>query len=136
MKASGAQFNRRSTSEHVTEGLDLRGKIALITGANSGLGFESMRVLALRGAHVIGAARTLDKAREACSLVEGHTTPIACELSDLASVSACADTVHKLGCPIDVLMCNAGIMAPPKLEQKDGLELQFLTNHLRQSTSE
>jgi len=130
MKALATQFNRKSTSEQVTEGLDLRGKVALVTGANSGLGFESMRVLALRGAHVIGAARTVDKAREACSLVQGQTTPIACELSDLSAVAVCADTVHKMGCSIDILMCNAGIMALPKLQQKDGLELQFLTNHL------
>lgn len=130
MKASREQFNRRSTSEQVTEGLDLSGKVALITGVNSGLGFESMRVLALRGAHVIGAARTLEKAREACSKVEGHTTAVACELSELSSVTACAEQVLEMDLPLDILMCNAGIMAPSELVQIDGIELQFMTNHL------
>jgi len=125
-----AKFGRRSTAEQVTDGLDLSGKTVLITGVNSGLGFEAMRVLALRGAHVIGSARTAQKARDACSQIEGETTPVACELSDLASVAACADQVRRMGMSLDVLMCNAGIMALPKLQQKDGLELQFLTNHL------
>lgn len=123
-------FNRRSTAEQVTEGIDLQGKVALITGVNSGLGFESMRVLAMRGAHVIGAARTLDKASEACSKVGGHITPVACELSDLSSVAACAQKLQEANGSLDILMCNAGIMAPANLEQKDGIELQFLTNHL------
>lgn len=130
MKALSGKFNRRSTAEQVTEGLDLSGKVALITGVNSGLGFESMRVLAMRGAHVIGAARTLEKAREACSKVEGHTTAVVCELSDLNSVAACAGKVLEIGKPLDILMCNAGIMAPSELVQIDGIELQFMTNHL------
>jgi WW domain-containing oxidoreductase len=123
-------FNRRSTAEQVTGGLDLSGKTALITGVNSGLGFESMRVLASRGAHVIGAARTLGKAAGACDQIDGDTTPVACELSDFDSVVDCANEVISLDRSIDILMCNAGIMALPKLEQKYGLELQFVTNHL------
>jgi len=130
MKNEKSGFNRRSTAEQVTQGLDLSGKTALITGVNSGLGFESMRVLAARGAHVIGAARTLDKARAACDQIEGATTPVACELSDLGSVASCADSVLQLNTPIDILMCNAGIMALPELDQKYGLEMQFVTNHL------
>ena len=130
MPDSNANFTRRSSALQVTEGLGLQGKIALITGVNSGLGFESMRVLALRGAHVIGAARTVEKAREACARVEGHTTPIACELSDLHSVDACARQVLDTDGPLDILMCNAGIMAPAQLVQQEGIELQFMTNHL------
>lgn len=123
-------FNRRSTAEQVTRGIDLSGKTALITGVNSGLGFESMRVLVERGAHVIGAARTIEKATEACARVGGETTPVACELSDFDSVVGCAEEVRSLATPIDILMCNAGIMALPELEQAYGLELQFVTNHL------
>ena len=130
MNSSHAQFSRRSTAECVTEGIDLSGKVALITGVNSGLGFESMRVLALRGAHVIGAARTLEKAREACSLVEGKTTPVACDLADLHSVATCADSLLETKVTLDILMCNAGIMALPELIQQDGIELQLMTNHL------
>ena len=57
-------FGKSSTAEEVTAGIDLMGKTALVTGANSGLGFETMRVLALRGAHVIAVARTMEKAQK------------------------------------------------------------------------
>ena len=107
----------------------MKGKTVLITGCNSGLGFETMRVLASRGASIIGAARTVEKARTAASEISGEVTPVACELSDLDSIVACADEINAMDRPIDVLMCNAGIMAP-ELQQKYGLEMQFLTNHL------
>jgi WW domain-containing oxidoreductase len=130
MKTRRSGFDRRSTAEQVTDGIDLSGKTALITGVNSGLGFESMRVLSERGAHVIGAARTIEKARKACAQVKGQTTPVACELSDFDAVIACAETVQALDLPLDILMCNAGIMALPELEQCYGYEMQFVTNHL------
>ena len=128
--ASPSRYNRRTSAEEVTDGIDLTGKTILITGVSSGLGFESMRVLATRGAHIIGLARTARSAGEACRKIVGETTAAACDLSDLDSVGRCAETVTALGKPLDVLMCNAGIMALPRLEQKYGLELQFLTNHL------
>lgn len=124
------RFDRRATAEEVTAGLDLSGKTVAVTGVNSGLGHETMRVLAERGAHVIGAARTLDKAREACESVDGDTTPVACELSEMDSVLECARTINALDVPLDVLICNAGIMAPARLSVKNGLESQFLTNHM------
>ena len=123
-------FTRRSTAEQVTSGIDLGGKTALITGCNSGLGFETARVMAGRGAHVIGAARTLQKAQNAAGQITGKITPVACELSDLDSVAACADEIRSMNQPLDVVICNAGIMALPELQQKYGLEMQFLTNHL------
>lgn len=123
-------FNKNSTAEQVTEGIDLSGKTIVMTGVNSGLGLESMRVLAMRGAHVIGLARTLEKATQACSSVAGKTTPLACELSDLDSVKQCAEQINAMGIAIDVVICNAGIMALPELTLKEGVELQFLTNHL------
>lgn len=129
-EAPRSRFGRRSTAEEVTEGVDLTGKTVLITGVNSGLGFESMRVLAARGAHVIGAARTKEKAQEACARVEGKTTAVVCELSDMESVVRCADEVVAMNTPIDILMCNAGIMALAELQTKYGIEMQFLTNHL------
>ena len=102
----------------------------LITGCNSGLGLESMRVMAERGAHVIGVARTREKAAAAAAGIGASITPVACDLSELGSVVACAEEVQALRQPIDVLMCNAGIMALPTRQQKHGVEMQFLTNHL------
>jgi WW domain-containing oxidoreductase len=123
-------FGYGSTAEEVTEGLSLTGKTILVTGCNSGLGQEAMRVLARRGARVLGTARTLEKAQAACAAVGGLAVPLACELSDPASVRACVEAVRRGGERIDALVCNAGIMALPKLQQAHGIELQFFTNHI------
>lgn len=123
-------FGAESTADDVLVGVDLTGRTVLITGANSGLGYESLRAMAGHGAHVIATARTLEKAQAACDNVAGRTTPVVCELTDFDSVVACAEQVQALDTPIDVLMCNAGIMALPKLEQVNGLEKQFVVNHL------
>jgi WW domain-containing oxidoreductase len=125
-----SNFGSRSTAEEVTAGIDLRGKTAVVTGCNSGLGLETMRVLSLRGAHVIGTGRTLESARNACATIKGNTRPIACELTDLDSIAKCADELSSSAPPLDILICNAGIMMVPKLEQVRGLEKQFATNHL------
>jgi NAD(P)-dependent dehydrogenase (short-subunit alcohol dehydrogenase family) len=129
-KPPHSPYSRRSSASEVTDGIDLHGKNVFITGCNSGLGLETMRTLTARGAHVIGAARTVEKAKAAAAKTGGQVTPVACELSDLGSVVSCADEVTSLGQAIDVVICNAGIMALPKLQQKYGLEMQFLTNHL------
>lgn len=123
-------FGYTTPAEEVTEGLDLSGKTYLLTGSNSGIGLETLRVLGLRGAHVIAAARTEDKARDALSQVSATGTPVACELSEPGSVRACIDAVQKLDRPLDGIIGNAGIMALPKRELKHGMELQFLTNHV------
>ncbi len=123
-------FGAKSTAEEVTLGLDLEGKTAVVTGCNSGLGYETMRVLAMRGAHVIGTGRNLEKARKACSSVSGKTTPVALELSEFDSIIECSDTVTKLGYPIDILVCNAGINTFGDLELVNGVERIFAVNHL------
>ncbi len=123
-------FGYGSTAEDVTAGLDLTGKTILVTGCNSGLGHEALRVLALRGAKVVGTARTLEKAKAACASVTGDTVPLACELADPTSVRACVAAVQAAGLQLDVILCNAGIMALPKLQQAFGYELQFFTNHI------
>jgi len=117
-------FGYGSSATDVTEGLDLGGKTFLITGCNSGIGQETMRVLQARGGKVIGLARTEAKARDA-----GADDAVACELSEPDSVRAAVDAVKQLA-PIDALIANAGIMALPELHVKHGLELQFLTNHI------
>jgi len=123
-------FGYASTASDVTQGASLAGKTILVTGCNSGLGLETMRVLASRGANVIGAARTVAKANEAAATAGGKATGVACELSDPASVRACVETVKKMGTPLDAIVANAGIMALPKLNQSHGYELQFFTNHI------
>lgn len=123
-------FGYGSTAEEVTEGVSLAGKTILVTGCNSGLGLETMRVLALRGAHVIGTARTDAKATEAGKLVTGQVTGLACELSDPASVRSCVARVKEKGFRLDAIVANAGIMALPNLETAFGYELQFFTNHV------
>lgn len=123
-------FGYASTAEEVTEGLDLSGKTILITGVNSGLGYESARVLSLRGAKIIAVARSLEKATTAGDSFAGEYIPVACELSEPASVKAAVKTLVDRGERIDAIMCNAGIMALPKLQTHLGYELQFLTNHI------
>ncbi|MEZ4239609.1 MAG: SDR family oxidoreductase [Myxococcota bacterium] len=128
-RAGPTGFGYTSTAEQVTDGLDLSGKRILITGTSSGLGQETARVLALRGATVLGTGRTVDSARGALSALPHDPVPLACELSEPASVRACVEEVRQGG-PLDAIVCNAGIMALPERTVKHGYELQFLTNHL------
>ncbi len=123
-------FSFFSTAEDVTEGLDLTGKTYLITGSNSGIGHETMRVLAMRGAHIIAAARTEEKAIGALSAIGHDGTPLACELSEPSHVRAAVQAVKEGGRTLDGIIANAGIMALPELNLKHGYELQFLTNHI------
>ena len=126
--AGKSGYGYSTSASEVTEGLDLSGRTYLVTGCNSGLGERTMEVLTRRGATVIGAARTKEKAAAACK--HERAVPIACELSEPASVRAAVDEVQAMDVSIDGIIANAGIMALPKLEQKHGLELQFLTNHI------
>lgn len=124
-----SQFVRSSTAEEVTAGLNLAGKTAVVTGCNSGIGFETMRVLAMRGTHVIGTARTMDKGKEACRQVKGKITPVPLELTDFDSVVACADAIRAMNVNIDMLILNAGIILA-NWQRVKGIEKQFVVNHL------
>ena len=124
-----------STAEQVTADLDLRGRVVLLTGCNSGIGLESMRVLAMRGATILALARTTDKAERAAQEVipadgPGRVIPYSCELSDAVSVRACVASLREDGHEIDAMMLNAGIMSPARRTVEHGLEIQFLTNHM------
>jgi len=123
-------FGYNSTAEEVTDGLSLTGKTILVTGCTSGLGEESCRVLSLRGAHVIGTARSQEAADKACAKLPNKGTGYACELADPGSVRACVAQIRQDGHRLDAVICNAGIMALPKLEKAYGYELQFFTNHI------
>jgi len=123
-------FGYGSTASDVVAGVDLSGKTFLVTGINSGLGLETVRALAARGGYVIGAARTAAKAEQALASVSAKGTGVACDLADPPSVREAVKAVRAVGRPLDGIVCNAGIMALPKLQQRHGYELQFFTNHV------
>jgi len=123
-------FGYGSTAEEVTADVSLAGKTMLVTGCNSGIGYETLRVLALRGARVVGTARSLERATQACAGVRGETLPLACELAEPGSVRACVAAIREAGLRLDAVVCNAGIMALPRLELVHGYEKQFFTNHM------
>jgi NAD(P)-dependent dehydrogenase (short-subunit alcohol dehydrogenase family) len=131
-----AQFGAETTTDDVLSSVDLSGKRVLVTGVSAGLGVETARTLAAHGAHVVGAARNLDKARTATDAVRaqaangGGLELVELDLASLASVRKCADALLAAGKPFDVVIANAGVMACPKGETADGFETQFGTNHL------
>src|SRR5271156_349363 len=130
------QFGAESTTDQVLEGVNLSGKRILVTGASAGLGVETARTLAAHGATVVGAARDLDKAKQATEIVRkdakngGSIELVQLDLASLKSVRACADALVKAGKPFDVVIANAGVMACPQGKTSDGFETQFGTNHL------
>lgn len=126
---SETPFGKDSTAEEVTAGLDLTGQTWAVTGCNSGLGLETIRVLALRGARIIGLARTREKAAAALEQVGASGEAVACELGDLASARAAAEAIKAFG-PLDGIIANAGIMALPEHQQIHGYERQFFVNHM------
>ena len=119
-----------STAEVVTQGLALKGQNFLVTGATSGLGLETVRVLAQRGGRIFATGRTKDKAAAAAHRVPGVIVPVECELSDPKSVRGCIAFLAQEGVKLDAIIANAGIMALPELKQAFGYELQFFTNHI------
>lgn len=113
---------------------DQEGRTALITGANSGLGLETARALAACGARVVLACRSLAKAEAACQALAGENRgeliPLELNLADLSSVRATAASVAERWGQLDLLINNAGVMAPPRQLSAQGFELQFAVNHL------
>jgi NAD(P)-dependent dehydrogenase (short-subunit alcohol dehydrogenase family) len=114
---------------------DQTGRVAVVTGANGGLGFETARALAAKGATVVMAARNLDKAKEAerAILEESPDATLdvrSLDLASLASIQEFSDGVLADYRVIDLLVNNAGVMGTAQMETADGFELQFGTNHL------
>jgi len=114
---------------------DQTGRVAVITGSNTGLGFETAAALAAKGAHVVLAVRNLDKGKDAELLIRKRS-PNAdlalqeLDLSSLESTRAAAEQLRADHDRIDLLINNAGVMYTPKQTTKDGFEMQFGTNHL------
>jgi NAD(P)-dependent dehydrogenase (short-subunit alcohol dehydrogenase family) len=114
---------------------DQSGRVAVVTGANSGLGLITARELAAAGATVIAAARSAEKAEAARAKIlaahpEAQVEPQVLDLADLASVREFAATVAADHETLELLVNNAGVMMPPRSLTADGFELQFGTNHL------
>ena len=114
---------------------DQSGRVAVVTGANTGIGYEAALVLAGKGAKVVIAVRNLDKGNKAVAALKkvhpgANVTLQELDLSSLASVRAAAEALSAAHPRLDLLINNAGVMYPPKETTADGFELQFGTNHL------
>jgi NAD(P)-dependent dehydrogenase (short-subunit alcohol dehydrogenase family) len=119
-------------SQHFTEQSipDQRGRVVIVTGANTGLGFETARMLAEHGASVVLAVRNVEKGEQAAARIRGDVTVQALDLTSLESVRTAAAELRASHPRIDLLINNAGVMYTPKQTTTDGFELQFGTNHL------
>lgn len=129
------KFNANSTTDEVLADIDLRGITAVVTGASAGLGEETVRALASKGAKVIMVARQMDKLQAAAERVRGQVTDakldmVMIDLADLASVRAGAKELNNKIDRLDVLINNAGLMACDFSTTAEGCELQFATNHV------
>ncbi|MFC4081050.1 SDR family NAD(P)-dependent oxidoreductase [Amycolatopsis samaneae] len=125
----GSGFGAHSTTGDVLAGIDLSGKLALVTGGYSGIGLETTRALAGAGARVVVPARRPSSARDALDGVEGAEIG-ELDLGDLGSVQAFAESFLATKRKIDILVAGAGIMACPETRVGPGWEAQFATNHL------
>ncbi|TVU26164.1 hypothetical protein EJB05_28700 [Eragrostis curvula] len=128
-------FGGRSTAEEVTTGIDASHLTAIVTGATNGIGKETARVLALRGAEVIIPARTLEsglKVKESLAdqVPASKLHVMEMDLSSLSSVRSFAESFNLSHKHLNLLINNAGVMACPFQLSKDGIELQFATNHV------
>jgi NAD(P)-dependent dehydrogenase (short-subunit alcohol dehydrogenase family) len=122
-------FGAASTAEEVIKGVDLTGRVAIVTGGYSGIGLETARVLGAAGAEVVVPARDLERARAALKDVPGAEVE-SLDLLDPASIDAFAEKFLASGRPLHILVNSAGIMATPLTRDARGYEAQFATNHL------
>ncbi|XP_076933381.1 short-chain dehydrogenase TIC 32 B, chloroplastic-like [Bidens hawaiensis] len=128
-------FGSASTAEQVTDSVDASNLTIIITGGASGIGLETTRVLTMRGAHVIIAARNTIAANEAKHVIlknndNAKIDVLELDLSSLNSVNAFVQTFNALNLPLNILINNAGVMFCPYQLSQDGIEMQFATNHL------
>ncbi|KAH0691581.1 hypothetical protein KY289_018939 [Solanum tuberosum] len=134
-KKGPSGFSPNSTAEEVTQGIDGSALTAIVTGASSGIGAETARVLALRGVHVIMGVRNISAGEQFKETIikdvpQAKIDALELDLSSLASVRNFASNYNSLGLPLNLLINNAGIMATPFALSKDKIELQFATNHV------
>src|SRR5215813_8602389 len=128
---SGGVMNVKWTNDDVP---GQQGRLAVVTGANTGLGFETARVLAARGASVVLAVRDIEKGKQAAARIAdtapgANVTVQQLDLTSLDSIRAAAAELRARHPAIDLLINNAGVMFTPKQTTRDGFELQLGTNH-------
>jgi NAD(P)-dependent dehydrogenase (short-subunit alcohol dehydrogenase family) len=128
-------YGEQTTTGEVLDGVDLTGKVAMVTGASTGLGLETARALAAAGAHVVLAVRSDDKGTASIekirAAVQGASLEyVLLDLGSLTSVRACAAEMLERHPRLDLLVNNAGVMYTPFDRTEDGFELQFGTNHV------
>src|SRR5690606_7797099 len=132
---AGRDFDLESTTDDVLDGIDLSGTLAVVTGASTGLGFETSRALAAAGAHVVLAVRSSEKGLAAVERIQlahpdARLDVEVVDFTSLASVRAFADQVRAKYPSIQLLINNAGVMYTPNERTADGFEMQFGTNHV------
>ena len=131
---AASTFDKFATAEDVTAGIDLSGRTALVTGATAGIGYECMRVLALRGARVLAVGRTREKVAAAAHGLAGIRrdliVPFGCNQESLAEVAAFSEEIRGLGLALDVVVANAGVVGKWRRELIGGIEKTFVVNHL------
>ena len=128
-------FGFDSTTDDVLDGIDLHGRVAVITGASTGIGLETARALASVGAEIVMAGRNADKHAVAMTTIRdrhpnARTTHVELDLTSLASARAAAVVIAAAHPRIDLLINHAGVMFTPLERTAEGFELQFGTNHL------
>jgi NAD(P)-dependent dehydrogenase (short-subunit alcohol dehydrogenase family) len=128
-------FSSQSTTDQVLEGIDLTGKLALVTGASSGLGVETARALASKGARVVMAARDVPKIEQQAAAIRARHPAAQLEVMELhldrpANVRSFAKAFLARHPRLNLLIGNAGVMACPLQRTPEGWEMQFATNHL------
>jgi NAD(P)-dependent dehydrogenase (short-subunit alcohol dehydrogenase family) len=134
-KPIASPFGEKTQAGEVVAGLNLQGRTAIVTGASSGLGVETVRALADAGAHIVMPVRSRDKGEKVAAELRAATGNSAIEIAEMdlgdhASVSAFADGFVAGGRPLHILINNAGVMATPLRRIEGGFEAQFGTNHL------
>lgn len=132
---TGKSMGSRTTAIEALQGADLSGKVAIVTGANSGIGVETVRALTHAGADVVLCSRDLaagDRAAESIRSgnVKGKITVKQLDLADFSSISAFSESVNKELSRLDLLILNAGVMACPLMRTKEGFEMQIGVNHI------
>ncbi|OWM82320.1 short-chain dehydrogenase TIC 32, chloroplastic-like [Punica granatum] len=134
-RAGPSGYGSATTAEQVTQGADASGLNAIVTGGASGIGLETARVLALRGARVIIAARNMEAANEAKQIIlddckAAKVDVLKLDLCSMKSIRSFVDSFNALDLQLNILINNAGIMFCPFQLSKDGIETQFATNHI------